>query len=359
MAAPEKKDQRNPIGLVDKPVQLTLIWRVIMHWTIFVSVGLIVAMTHALLADRTLGTNSFRSVVSEQKPFFFIALLMLPIFLLDTFKLSRRVVGPLLRIRRSMRELANGSIAEPISLRAGDVWTDLANDLNRLIARLQLAKEWENKTRRSRQLSAASMIHESSFAPQDADLMETSGVTSPLPRKAAADGERPTRDQRKSIFVDDPVQGAMMRRILGHWLGYLFVSCLLELALTWMLDPLGGTSLALKKFIQANGPMIVAAAGLIMVFAWDMVTVTHRIAGPMVQLRRQLKALSLGQPTARVAFRPDDFCHELATEFNEMRDQVEPRLTTLQAYLQYADASPDTSFTTDVGASDGCQSVAV
>ncbi len=333
MAPSAGNRQRNSTSLVDKPVQFTLIWRVMMHWTLFVSVGVIVGLAHAMFEHGGLATDHLQSVLSKQIPFLFIALLMLPIFMLDTFKLSQRFVGPMVRLRRGMQQLTAGGNSPSITLRPGDVWSDLAYDFNRLAARMQLVTQWENNSLSPRQLASELAIHESYWVEKETSWAAARSAAENVPVPAAGD-EEPGRDQRRSIFVDDPVQGAMMRRVLGHWLAYLLVSCLLGIALTWMLDPLGGTSLAFLNYLQSQGPGIVAAAGLIMIFAWDIVAVTHRIAGPMVQLRRQMKVLSLGQPAQRVAFRPKDFWHDVAHDFNAMCDRVEPRMIALQQYIQ-------------------------
>ena len=63
--------------------------------------------------------------------------LLLPLVILDMIRLSNRFTGPLLRLRRSMRELARGEHVEPIEFRDGDYWQEFANEFNVLAARVQ------------------------------------------------------------------------------------------------------------------------------------------------------------------------------------------------------------------------------
>jgi hypothetical protein len=51
--------------------------------------------------------------------------------------LSNRFVGPLVRLRRSMRKLARGEHVDPICFRDNDFWHDFANEFNAVAARVQ------------------------------------------------------------------------------------------------------------------------------------------------------------------------------------------------------------------------------
>ena len=64
-------------------------------------------------------------------------LLLLPLFVYDSLKLSYRVVGPVKQMRRVLRELAEGKPFSPIKFRKGDYWPEMAEELNQAVKMLQ------------------------------------------------------------------------------------------------------------------------------------------------------------------------------------------------------------------------------
>jgi hypothetical protein len=65
------------------------------------------------------------------------SLLLVPIILLDSLRMSNRFAGPMVRLRRAMGRLAEGESVQPINFRDNDFWADFAEDFNRMLARQQ------------------------------------------------------------------------------------------------------------------------------------------------------------------------------------------------------------------------------
>lgn len=65
------------------------------------------------------------------------ALLVLPLVLWRLVTLSHRFVGPIIRLRRGMSEVADGGELRPINFRRGDYWTNVADDYNAMIDRFK------------------------------------------------------------------------------------------------------------------------------------------------------------------------------------------------------------------------------
>jgi hypothetical protein len=61
---------------------------------------------------------------------------MLPIFIVDTIKLSNRFAGPIYRLRLTIRSLAEGETFRPLRFRDFDFWQGLADDFNMMVDRL-------------------------------------------------------------------------------------------------------------------------------------------------------------------------------------------------------------------------------
>ena len=63
-------------------------------------------------------------------------MVLLPVALIDMARMSNRFAGPILRLRRAVRDLADGREVEPIKFRDHDYWGDFAEDFNRVVARM-------------------------------------------------------------------------------------------------------------------------------------------------------------------------------------------------------------------------------
>lgn len=69
-------------------------------------------------------------------------LVVLPLVLLDLMRVTNRFVGPLFRLRRDMRKLANGEAVAAVSFRKHDFWRETAEEFNAVIQRVrQLERE--------------------------------------------------------------------------------------------------------------------------------------------------------------------------------------------------------------------------
>ena len=122
---------------IDRDVQGALVFRLALHWCVFLVVGMSVSLVLQYLADpfQPAG-HHFGLFAKNQAGFLLVMVCMTPIFLFDTVKLSHRFAGPVLRVRRALREMAGGEEAERVTLRPGDFWIEIAEDLNKVIDRV-------------------------------------------------------------------------------------------------------------------------------------------------------------------------------------------------------------------------------
>jgi hypothetical protein len=70
-------------------------------------------------------------------PALIASMLVLPIVVVDVVRLSNKFAGPVHRMRRTIKQLADGRVVEPVCLRKEDFWYDFAEDFNRALARMQ------------------------------------------------------------------------------------------------------------------------------------------------------------------------------------------------------------------------------
>ncbi len=61
---------------------------------------------------------------------------ILPTFVYDSMKLSNRFAGPVMRLRESIRDLAQGESVEELKFRDNDFWRELSDDFNAVAKRV-------------------------------------------------------------------------------------------------------------------------------------------------------------------------------------------------------------------------------
>jgi methyl-accepting chemotaxis protein len=131
--------------------------------------------------------------------------------------------------------------------------------------------------------------------------------------------------QRKRLFVDARVQGALFIRIVVYWFSGLAV--IGELALYWhdLLHP-GRPFFDQFDFsilFQEYAPVVVASLFILSLVLYDTLVLTNRFAGPILRLRRSMRALAAGEAVQPLRFRKRDFWQGIAQEFNAIVQQQE------------------------------------
>ena len=122
---------------VDPTVQGALIVKIVLYWAVC-----LISVTATLLCWRIVVSPGWPVHVqladlwSHYGPAAIAAILLLPLMIVDSVRLSNRFVGPLLRLRRSLRELARGEAVEPLEFRGADFWQEIADEFNAVRARV-------------------------------------------------------------------------------------------------------------------------------------------------------------------------------------------------------------------------------
>lgn len=119
---------------IDRKIQGALAIRVLLHWLIFAAIATVLTLMLQYLGNpMATWSEQVNSVWNNQGPFALVMLILLPVFLYDTVKLSNRFAGPVLRLRRAMTAVAEGKPAERLNFRDNDFWRGMATDFNTLI----------------------------------------------------------------------------------------------------------------------------------------------------------------------------------------------------------------------------------
>lgn len=138
MAEQEDKKRLRKQLFVDPKVQGALIGRVIMYWLVC-----LVTMTIMLLCWRIV-TGPARPFYTHFDDMWFhfgpalvASLILLPLVVVDILRVSNRFVGPLFRLRRSIRAVARGEKVKPLRFRDNDFWHDFADEFNEMLMQIQ------------------------------------------------------------------------------------------------------------------------------------------------------------------------------------------------------------------------------
>ena len=110
--------------------------------------------------------------------------------------------------------------------------------------------------------------------------------------------------ERKSIFVSGPIQGRLSTRLVFYWVLYhfvlwhaLFAYRYVEFRMANRLPDVSFRELY-GDFVLHYYPIVLCAVSMLPIFIIDLVRLTHRIAGPLVQFQRRLKQMTAGEPGA-------------------------------------------------------------
>ncbi len=117
---------------VDRNVQGGLLTRMAIHWGVFFfSSAFAYIVVQAIVSPN--GTSFLQRVQNSITEFSLLGLLMLtlmPAFLLDVVRFSNRFAGPVVRLRRFLRELGENGEVPPLKFRDDDFWMEIANEFN-------------------------------------------------------------------------------------------------------------------------------------------------------------------------------------------------------------------------------------
>jgi hypothetical protein len=132
MSRPQRKKK-----YIDSDVQGALTRRLIWHWCVFVVVAGVAAYLLQVLSNPFKPQlEHIRELWWTHGPFLVVLLFLLPVFVVDTIKLSHRFAGPIFNLRRAMREVAQGKPPRKLKFRDNDFWHDLSDEYNAMILRL-------------------------------------------------------------------------------------------------------------------------------------------------------------------------------------------------------------------------------
>ena len=133
----------------------------------------------------------------------------------------------------------------------------------------------------------------------------------------------PKKHVRKHIFVDAKVQGALVLRVAVYWVFCLLTLTLMLLCWRILTGPARLFYTHFDDMWYYYGSAVVASFLLLPIVLVDIVRLSNRFAGPLIRLRRSMRALARGEEVQPIHFRGSDFWQEFADEFNAIAARLQ------------------------------------
>lgn len=122
--------------------------------------------------------------------------------------------------------------------------------------------------------------------------------------------------RRRKYFVDRDVQGAVLKQALLYWLWTTVVFGLVIAFCRIMPAWLSNSNEPWGKISFHLGPYSLASIVLFPIIIYCSIRFSNRFAGPMVRVRRALKALARGEGAEYLKFRDGDYWMDIADDIN-------------------------------------------
>ncbi len=123
---------------------------------------------------------------------------------------------------------------------------------------------------------------------------------------------------RKQFYVSRAIQGRLMTRMVVYWLLYhvfQWHALFLSEGLIGINGPKPVTTLYVE-FFWNNLPLFAVGTAILPIIMWDMLKMSHRVAGPFVRFERALRAMARGEKVDKIKLRKTDFVDEFLAVFN-------------------------------------------
>ncbi|HEX4129612.1 MAG TPA: hypothetical protein VHZ24_06185 [Pirellulales bacterium] len=123
-------------------LQGLVLWRLLFYWLACLTLSALAVVGWSIFCDpeATAGEH-VRRLAAYFVPALAVGLVLLPVVIVDCITLSNRFLGPLVRLRGSIRRLATDDHVMPLHFRESDFWHEFAVEYGELVERVERMKE--------------------------------------------------------------------------------------------------------------------------------------------------------------------------------------------------------------------------
>lgn len=138
----KKRSNRRRKVLVSSDIQWAIVRKSFWDWLLYCTTAIFLI---GLLQVLYVGTSKplvehFQAILRTVVTLFLVFALLLPKFIYDWFHFSHRFLGPVERVRRVLRDLADGKAHTEVHFRKNDFFREMANELNSAVEALTKGK---------------------------------------------------------------------------------------------------------------------------------------------------------------------------------------------------------------------------
>lgn len=134
-----------------------------------------------------------------------------------------------------------------------------------------------------------------------------------------------TTTRRKKIYVSRLIQGGMLARLTLYWCVYhlvLWHAMFLFRYVEYREELFAGGEAVpfatfYSDFASQHFSMVICALAVFPIVFWDMMRITHRIAGPLVRFQHTFRQLTRGEKVSPIVLRKGDLLVELQDAVND------------------------------------------
>ncbi len=132
-----------------------------------------------------------------------------------------------------------------------------------------------------------------------------------------------SRTNRSGRIVKSSVQRVLLFRFALHWALFVFAFFSLLCVMHYFFgEPGQPLTSHLADMWSRYGILVLVLFSLLPYFFYDLIKLTHRIAGPMVRFNAVLHRAARGEHVEPIHFRDGDFWQELAEDFNVLLERL-------------------------------------
>lgn len=133
--------------VADAKIQRTLALRMIFHCLCFMVLGGLLAASGQYFSAPLSERGHLAASITQAFSLYALAfVLLMPALMLDSFRLSNRIVGPICRLRNTIRDISQGKPITPLHFRSGDYWQEIPDQFNAMIDTLQAERKHQDDT---------------------------------------------------------------------------------------------------------------------------------------------------------------------------------------------------------------------
>ena len=131
---------------VDAQVQGALLRQAVYFWFWASATFATIIFVYRVFPSLLSGNGQEGRIWYHLAPYLVASAVLFPIVIFNSIRFSNRFAGPMVRVRRTLKELARGETAPMRSFRKNDFWSDTVDDINEIIALLRQLRSATSET---------------------------------------------------------------------------------------------------------------------------------------------------------------------------------------------------------------------